>query len=251
MSLRSPNNPPKELVHFHVCIHCLSAFRREVFEGRLSLPEYFLAHNAVFSKRSHRDSVARDSLCGGSWKERQSSMYAYDAKCLDQVARTMKVLRGKWTVQVLCALLDGPVRLSQPRNLFRTEYCRQLPGALGKRNLIQQVGAPKGLDEEKPQSRTSALDSTRRQLPIAKQVHLLLANMAWTKALRRTMEVLRKILHRVDGATDSAWGVVATLEFIQHQLPKMGHGESPVTRGLHSQQCPGKANTAASVAPAT
>lgn len=34
-------------------------------------------------------------------------MYAYDAKCLDQVARTMEVLRGKWAVQILCALLDA------------------------------------------------------------------------------------------------------------------------------------------------
>jgi DNA-binding HxlR family transcriptional regulator len=34
-------------------------------------------------------------------------MKAYDKKCLDQVARTMKVLQGKWTVQVLCVLLDG------------------------------------------------------------------------------------------------------------------------------------------------
>ena len=45
-------------------------------------------------------------------------MPTYDAKCLDQVARTMEVLRGKWTVQILCALLDGPVRLSQLRRLI-------------------------------------------------------------------------------------------------------------------------------------
>src|SRR5271154_5734980 len=45
-------------------------------------------------------------------------MKAYDATCLDQVARTMKVLRGKWTVQILCALLDGPVRLSQLTRLI-------------------------------------------------------------------------------------------------------------------------------------
>jgi hypothetical protein len=48
--------------------------------------------------------------------------------------------------------------------------------------------------------------------------------MAGTKALWRAVEVLRKILHRMDVATDGTWGVVATLEFIQHQLPKMGHG---------------------------
>jgi DNA-binding HxlR family transcriptional regulator len=45
-------------------------------------------------------------------------MKAYDANCLDQVARTMNVIRGKWTVHILCALLDGPVRLSQLRRLI-------------------------------------------------------------------------------------------------------------------------------------
>jgi DNA-binding HxlR family transcriptional regulator len=45
-------------------------------------------------------------------------MNAPDGRCVDQVASTMKVLRGKWTVQVLCALLDGPVRLSQLRRLI-------------------------------------------------------------------------------------------------------------------------------------
>src|ERR1017187_536615 len=149
------------------------------------------------------------------------------------------------------AMHQVPSRIYQPRDLLRTEYSRQLPGPLGERNLIEKVGAPKSLDEEKPQSRTSTLDSAWRQLPIAKQVHLVLANMAWTKALWRAVEVLRKVLHRVDVATDCAWRVVATLEFIQHQLPKMGHGKPPVTRGLHSQQSPGKGHAAASVAPAT
>src|ERR1035438_538954 len=104
------------------------------------------------------------------------------------------------------AMHQVPSRINQPRDLFRTEYSRQLPGALWKRDLIEQVGAPKGLYEEKPQSRTTTLDNARRQLPIAKQMHLVLANMAWAEALRRAVEVLRKILRRVD----------ATLEFIQH-----------------------------------
>ena len=29
-----PNEPSPPLLHFHVCIHCGSAFRREEFEGR-------------------------------------------------------------------------------------------------------------------------------------------------------------------------------------------------------------------------
>src|SRR5271165_4419594 len=149
------------------------------------------------------------------------------------------------------AVHQVPSRINQPRDLFRTEYSRQLPGALGKRNLIVQVGAPEGLYKKKPQSRAPALNSARRQLPITEKMNLVLADMAGTKALRRAVEVLGKIFNRVKIATRGAWGVVATLEFIQHQLPKMGHGEPPVTRGLHSQQCPGKVNAAASVAPAT
>jgi hypothetical protein len=54
------------------------------------------------------------------------------------------------------------------------------------------------------------------------------------------MEVLRKILHHVDLGTDGVRRVVATLEFIEHQLPKMGHGKPPVTQGLHDHQCGGK-----------
>jgi hypothetical protein len=113
----------------------------------------------------------------------------------------------------------------------RTEYSRQLPGPLGKRNLIEQIETPKGLDEEKPQSRTTALDSSWRQLQVAKQMHLVLADMAWAKALRRAVEVLRKILYRVDVATDCAWGVVATLEQADAHLCDV---LSPLCLGLHS-----------------
>ena len=61
----------------------------------------------------------------------------------------------------------------------------------------------------------------------------------------------RKVFHRVDIGTYSALRVVATLEFLQHLLPKMGHSKPPVTQLLHSQQCQGTTYAAASVAPAT
>ena len=57
-------------------------------------------------------------------------MTTYDAKCLDQVGRTMKVLRGKCTVQILCALLNGPVRLSQLRRLIPTASKKALTANL-------------------------------------------------------------------------------------------------------------------------
>jgi hypothetical protein len=65
------------------------------------------------------------------------------------------------------------------------------------------------------------------------------------------MEVLRKVFNRVDIDACSLLRVVATLELIQHALPKMGHGKPPVTRGLHNHKCPPIATAAASVAPAT
>ena len=42
----------------------------------------------------------------------------------------MKVLRGKWTVQILCTLLEGPVRLSQLRRLIPTASKKALTANL-------------------------------------------------------------------------------------------------------------------------
>jgi hypothetical protein len=68
---------------------------------------------------------------------------------------------------------------------------------------------------------------------VAKQVNLVLANMFWAEAIWRTVEVLREILDGVDIGTDGVLGVVATLELVQHQLPKMGHSDLLVTQNLH------------------
>jgi hypothetical protein len=50
----------------------------------------------------------------------------------------------------------------------------------------------KGLDEEKPQSRTTAIDGARRQLPIAKQVHLILTHVAWARRSGERWKSLEK-----------------------------------------------------------
>src|ERR1017187_2905729 len=142
-------------------------------------------------------------------------------------------------------------RIDQARYLLLVKYGRQSQRPLRKWNVIGKVGPPESLDVEKAQSAGAKPNSPRRQLTIAKQMNLILPDMVQAKPLWRTMEVPRKILHRVEIATCGALGIVATLEFIQHQLPKMGHGKPPVIRGLHRQQCGGKAHAAASVAPAT
>lgn len=42
MTLENSNQQDSELLHFHVCIHCGSASRREMFEGRALTSGIFL-----------------------------------------------------------------------------------------------------------------------------------------------------------------------------------------------------------------
>ncbi len=49
--------------------------------------------------------------------------------------------------------------------------------ALGKRNRIRQVGPAERLDEQEPQCRCLSFDGARRELPIAEQMNLVLANV--------------------------------------------------------------------------
>src|ERR1700730_2751357 len=58
----------------------------------------------------------------------------------------------------------------------------------------------------------------------SEQIRLVLAYLFRAKTFGRTAEVLRKVLHRIAVGTYGALRVVATLEFIQHHLRKIGHG---------------------------
>jgi hypothetical protein len=53
------------------------------------------------------------------------------------------------------------------------------------------------------------------------------------------VEVLREIFYRVNVGTDGVLSVVATLKFIQHQLPETGHSHLLVTQNLHQRKCSG------------
>jgi len=99
--------------------------------------------------------------------------------------------------------------------------------------VIGKIRSPECLDEEKTQSGSATFDGARREFAITKQVNLVFADVVWTEAIRLTAEVLRKILHRMDIGTNRVLRVVATLEFIQHQLPEMGHSNLLVTQNLH------------------
>ena len=116
-----------------------------------------------------------------------------------------------------------PAESMRSCHLLLVKNGRQAPLTLGKWNVIGKVRPAQRLDEEKTQRRGAAFDGPGRELALAKQIRLVLADMIRAKPFGRTMEVLRKVFHRVDVRTYGALRVVATLEFIQHLLPKMGH----------------------------
>jgi hypothetical protein len=77
------------------------------------------------------------------------------------------------------------------------------------------------------------LDRARRELAVSEELNLILANMLGVETFRRATEVLREILHGVNVGADIVLGVVATLEFVRHQLPEAGHSNPLVTQTLH------------------
>ena len=81
------------------------------------------------------------------------------------------------------------------------------------------------LDVEKPQSRQTS-PPTRRQLPYVKQLGLIFTNVPRTQAVRGTVESSSKIFDCVDVVRMVFFRVITTLEFLQHQFTKMGHGNA-------------------------
>jgi hypothetical protein len=95
--------------------------------------------------------------------------------------------------------------------------------ALGKRNLIGQIGSPKRLNEQKSQRCRLSPNRARRKLAIAEQMNLILANMVWPKLIGRPVEIPGELVHRMHVGANGVRRVVTTLELIQHPLAKTGH----------------------------
>lgn len=54
-------------------------------------------------------------LASASRKKVDWMMERCDAMSVEQASWTLEFLRGKWTIQIFCVMLKGPVRLSQLR----------------------------------------------------------------------------------------------------------------------------------------
>jgi hypothetical protein len=89
--------------------------------------------------------------------------------------------------------------------------------------VFQHVLPLEGLDVEEPQRGHSLRHRLRGQLPLAKQVQLVLPDMLRAKLVGTTMKVFGKLLDRKQIGSRGAWGIVQTLEFFKHPVSQLSH----------------------------
>src|SRR5215469_858948 len=103
---------------------------------------------------------------------------------------------------------------------------------LGIGSFGDAPGLFESLDVEKPQSRQALRYRARRQLPLLKQLGLVLANVSRTQTVWRAVEVSSEILECTNVLTSGNLCVITALEFLQHHFSKMGHRDLLVTHNL-------------------
>jgi hypothetical protein len=85
---------------------------------------------------------------------------------------------------------------------------------------------------EKTQGRLVMCHRARGYLPFLKQLDLVFTNMSRAQAVRWLVESSREIFDCADVEARRIFGVITTLEFFQHHLAKLGHGDLLVTHNL-------------------
>src|SRR6185369_13724503 len=70
------------------------------------------------------------------------------------------------------------------------------------------------------------------ELTITEQMGDILADLLWGHLIGWSMEIPREIFDRTKISSRGSLGVIATLEFLEHLLSKMGHKDLLVTRTI-------------------
>src|SRR3989304_3050090 len=91
-------------------------------------------------------------------------------------------------------------RVDEPCDFVLAQYRRQAKHLLGVGSLGHAPRPLEGLDEEKPQSSQVLGHAARRELSLAEQMGLILADVLGPQSVRRTVEVAGKISDRADVA---------------------------------------------------
>src|SRR5271166_5916374 len=123
------------------------------------------------------------------------------------------------------AMKGSQCRVDQTSHLLLTENDRQLQHFLGIGSFGHAPGPLERLDVEEAQSRQALVHRIRRQLPLLKQGGLVLADVLRAQLIGGTVEIPGEMFDGVKVTIDGGLSVVATLQFLEHDLAKMGHRE--------------------------
>src|ERR1019366_4713797 len=97
--------------------------------------------------------------------------------------------------QVLC-------RIDHPLDLFWTEDDGELPGTLGKWDVLGEIRASQRLDVEETQSCGAARNRPCLELAFSKQIGLILPDMIRSQPIWRAVKVPGEVLYRVQVGVD-------------------------------------------------
>src|SRR6266568_8196283 len=98
--------------------------------------------------------------------------------------------------------------------------------------IRRQVRAPRlfqRFDIEESDSAEMMDNGVGLELPFAEQIRLILADVIRTQLVGIALEISREIFNCTEIGARCAGRVVSTLEFLEHQLSKMGHSDLLVT----------------------
>jgi hypothetical protein len=104
------------------------------------------------------------------------------------------------------------------RDFFLAENRREATCLFRIGSFSDAPGLPESLDVEKAQSCEAYRDGTRRQLPLLKQLGLMLTNVPRTQAVRPAVESSGKIFDCADVVACGMLRVITALEFLQHHF---------------------------------
>src|SRR5271167_3923392 len=120
----------------------------------------------------------------------------------------------------------GQCRVDQTSDLLLTENDRQLQHFLGIGSFGHAPGPLECLDVEEAQSRQPLVHRIRCQLPLLEQCGLVLADVLRTQLIGGPVKVPGEVFDGANVTLDGGLSVVATLQFFEHDLAKMGHRET-------------------------
>jgi hypothetical protein len=93
--------------------------------------------------------------------------------------------------------------------------------------IWRQIRAPRllqRLDIEETNSAEMLDNRVGVELSFAEQIRLVLSDVVWSELVGRAVEITREISNGTKIGAGCAGRIISTLEFLEHQLSQIGHG---------------------------